>query len=232
LLLTVMTPDTALAVDAGSFVVSAGVLRFCTRSRPARSVPEGSLTRNSLDGVRAVLAHPGIRRILLLSWLIPACAVAPEALATPYVVHIGEAAHTAGYLLTGLPVGAVVGELIVGRALRADQQRRLVVPSILVVMLPLLSFVVEPGLALATALLALSGLGFAYSVGQDAQLIETAPPDLRTRALAVNNAGLMFIQGLGFALWGLAGQIAPIRVVIPLAGVIGLVVVALLRPTS
>ena len=40
----------------------------------------------------------------------------------------------------------------------------------------------------------------------------------------------MFIQGAGFALWGIAGQYAPVTAVIPAAAAAGVLVVLLLRP--
>ncbi len=40
----------------------------------------------------------------------------------------------------------------------------------------------------------------------------------------------MFIQGAGFALWGLAAQYLPVTVVIPAAAAAGILVVLLLRP--
>jgi hypothetical protein len=61
-------------------------------------------------------------------------------------------------------------------------------------------------------------------------MIDTAPVALRGRALALNSAGLMFIQGVGFAFWGLVGQYVPVTVVIPAAAAAGILVVLLLRP--
>jgi hypothetical protein len=61
-------------------------------------------------------------------------------------------------------------------------------------------------------------------------LIDAAPDHLRGRALALSSAGLMFIQGAGFALWGIAGQYVPVTVVIPAAAAAGVLVVLLLRP--
>jgi hypothetical protein len=46
-----------------------------------------------------------------------------------------------------------------------------------------------------------AGLGNAWTAGIDGLLIDTAPPDLRNRALALAGAGIMFTQGAGFALW-------------------------------
>jgi len=42
----------------------------------------------------------------------------------------------------------------------------------------------------------------------------------------------MFTQGVGFALWGVAGQFIPLAVVIPGAAVIGVVIVITLRPAA
>ena len=230
LLLAALSPRGALAVDAVSFAASAAVLRFGTAARRPRAGRAGSMARDSLAGLRAVLAHRQIRRILLFSWLVPACAVAPEALAAPYVTAIGLPTRAAGFLLMGIPAGTVAAGVIAARLLPTRLQRRAVVPAGLVVFAPLAAFAALPGLAAAIGLLVISGLGSAWSVGIDGFLVEAAPEHLRSRALAASGAGLMFTQGVGFALWGLAGQFVPLVLVIPGAAVLGAVAVIALRP--
>ena len=188
------------------------------------------MTRDSLAGLRQVLAHRPTRRILLFGWLVPACSVAPEALAAPYATHIGLPARAAGFLLMGIPAGTVVADVIAARLLTSRRQRRIIVPAGLLVFAPLAGFAASPGLGLALGLLVISGFGAAWAAGMDGLLIEVAPPDLRNRALAVSNAGLMFTQGAGFGLWGLAGQYAPLAVVIPAAAAAGALAVVTLRP--
>jgi len=61
-------------------------------------------------------------------------------------------------------------------------------------------------------------------------MLDAAPPGLRGRALALQGAGLMFTQGVGFGFWGIAGQFAPLVAVIPAAAAAGLLVVVTLRP--
>jgi predicted MFS family arabinose efflux permease len=232
LLLAVLSPRGALAVDAVSFAASAAVLRFGTAARLPRAGKAGSMARDSLAGLRAVLGHRQIRRILLFSWLVPACAVAPEALAAPYVTHIGLPARAAGFLLMGIPAGTVAADVIAARLLPTWLQRRAVLPAGLVVFAPLAAFATLPDLAVATGLLVICGLGSAWGAGIDGLLIEAAPEHLRGRALAISGAGLMFTQGVGFALWGLAGQFAPLVLVIPGAAVVGTVAVIVLRPSA
>ena len=232
LLLTVASPRGALAFDAASFLASALLLRAGLARRPARRgrAAAGSMAGDSLRGIRRVLGYRPLRRLLLFGWLVPACAVAPEALAAPYASHIGQPVRVTGFLLMGIPVGTVVADLIAARLLRARWQRRLIVPAGLLTFVPLAGFAASPQLALALALLVICGLGNAWGAGLDGLLISTAPEELRGRTLALSSAGLMFIQGAGFALWGIAGQFAPVTAVIPAAAAAGVLVVLLLRP--
>ncbi len=230
LLLAILSPRGALVADALSFAASAVLLRFGTASRRARAAGSGSMARDSLAGLREVLSHRPTRRVLLFYWLVPACAVAPEALAAPYAAHIGQPARAAGFLLMGIPAGTVVADVLAARLLSSRLQRRIIVPAGLLVFAPLAAFAVTPGIGLAVALLVISGLGSAWAAGLDGVLIDTAPARLRNRTLALSSAGLMFTQGAGFALWGIAGQYAPLAAVIPAATVGGALAVATLRP--
>jgi predicted MFS family arabinose efflux permease len=230
LLLAILSPRGALAADALSFAASGLMLRFGTTARPGSATRRGSMARDSLAGLRKVFAHRPTRRILLFSWLVPACVVAPEALAAPYATHIGQPARAAGFLLMGLPIGTVAADIIAARLLTSRLQRRIIIPAALLSFGPLTTFAASPGLVLAVGLLAAAGLGSAWTAGIDGLLIDTAPPSLRNRTLALAGAGLMFTQGAGFALWGIAGQYLPVAVVIPLAATAGVLTATILRP--
>jgi predicted MFS family arabinose efflux permease len=138
--------------------------------------------------------------------------------------------HTAGYLLCGLPIGTLTADLIAGRLLSSRTQRRLILPAAILIFVPLLAFSVRPDLPIAIALLFASGLGFSYTPGLDSLLIDAAPLALRNHALATSGAGLMFVQGIGFVVWGLAAQYFPLTAVIPTAAATGMLAVAMLRP--
>lgn len=232
LLLAIMSPRGALAADAVSFAASGLVLRLGMAYRPAAAARRGSMARDSLAGLRAALGHRPTRRVLLFSWLIPACAVAPEALAAPYAAHIGQPARVAGYLLTAIPVGTIVADVIAARFLTTRLQRAAIIPAALLSFAPLAGFAASPGLGLALALLVTAGLGSAWAAGIDGALLDATPPELRNRALALCSAGLMFTQGVGFALWGVIGQYVPLPVTIPLAAAAGTVAVLALRPAA
>jgi hypothetical protein len=229
LLLASLSPRGALVADALSFAASGLVLRFGTAARPGGATRGGSMARDSLAGLRNVFAHRPTRRILLFSWLVPACVVAPEALAAPYAIHIGQPARAAGFLLMGLPIGTVAADIIAARMLTFRRQRRIIVPAALLSFAPLAAFAASPGLVLAVGLLAAAGLGHAWAAGMDGLLIDTVPAALRNRALALTGAGIMFTQGAGFALWGMAGQYLPVTAVIPLAATAGVLAATFLR---
>jgi MFS family permease len=231
-LLIVLTPRGAILIDAASFLVSAALMRVGVRHRDRMLDPaeRPALLRDSLQGLGAVLRCLPLRRLLLLGWLVPTFSVAPEALAAPYVDGLGGRAALVGFWLVAIPLGVVIGDLTGIWALSPQAQQRLVGPLAAVTFVPLLAFAADPGFALAWPLLVLSGLGAAYSLGFDALFRRAAPAPLFGRAMAINSAGLMTLQGLGFAAAGALAEVVAPHVAIAIAGVAGLTVVALLRP--
>jgi len=233
LLLLVLSPRGALTVDAISFAAAALLLRLGTKKRPRRvATSELPLLRDSLDGLGRIFAQPLLRRLLLFGWLLPACTAAPEALAAPYVHEIGRPAGAVGLYLAAVPAGMALADLVVARFLSLRRQLHLVLAGALLTCLPLLFFVAEPNLPLAVALLFAAGLGCAYMPGYDQRLLATSTEVLRGRALAAHSAGLMFAQGVGFAVWGLLAELAAPRFVIAIAATAGLVVIVVWRPRS
>jgi MFS family permease len=233
LLLIAVSARGALIIDAVSFVASAGLLRFGTRERlPELTESEHSVVRASLHNVKNVLSIRRLRRVMLLEWLLPTCAVAPEALAAPYVARLGLASHAVGFWLTAIPVGTVLADVAAARLLSPAQRRRLVLPSMLVMCLPLLAFGLQPSFGIAFALLVFVGLGNAYQPALDQELVDAAPEPLVGPALSISTSGLMFCQGIGFGLWGILAEfIAPPYVVL-IAGGAALLVAVVLKPTS
>lgn len=95
-------------------------------------------------------------------------------------------------------------------------------------LLPLLLYGLRPGLPLTMAALALAGVGAAYVIGLDQWFVEAVPEELRGRAMTLQTAGLMTVQGIGMALAGLAAEFLPVHQVVAGAAVIGTVCTLLL----
>ncbi|MDX3800905.1 MFS transporter, partial [Streptomyces sp. AK04-3B] len=207
-LLTVASPRQALLLTVATFLASAALLRLGTRSRPARARTGGALVADSLKGARQVLADRRTRALLLLFWVPPAFAVAPEALSAPYADDLGVGSVGLGLLMCALPVGTVAGELYAGARLRPAARERIALPLACVTLLPYLGYVFRPGLAVSLLLLVVAGAGSAYTLGLDQWIVRDVPKELRGRAMTLLTAGLMTFQGVGMALAGAAAELA------------------------
>jgi hypothetical protein len=227
LLLLVPTHGVLLVVAATS-AASALLIRLGVKDHPPvdPGVAPGTEDDRSL---RAVFTE-GRRRLLVLGWVVPMAAVAPEALAVPYVRKLGLPAASAGMLLWAAPTGAVLGELLTVRLLNGAGRIRAVIPLAAATLIAPLGFALEPGLPGAALLLLLSCAGVGYTLGLDQLLLEATPPPLRRRVLSVSTSGLMFWQGLGFGLAGAGAELEPARIVIPTISIIGLVALMRLAP--
>lgn len=229
LLLTVLTPRHALVITVATFLSSALLLRLGTRRRPARaSGRDGAPVAGPLSGARRVLADRRTRVLLLLFWVPPMFCVVPEALAAPYADRIGAGSTGLGLLMCALPVGTIAGELFAGARLRPATRERVTLPLLSFMLLPYLGYALAPGLGWALFLLALSGAGSAYTLGLDQWFVAAVPQELRGRAMTLNTAGLMTVQGVGMALAGVVAQFAGVPATVAGAGALGTLVCVLL----
>ncbi|MGV9382936.1 MFS transporter [Nonomuraea sp. NPDC003707] len=221
--LTVVSPGTLLLADAVSFGLSAALLRFGTRERPAAAGSGQSLVRDSLSGIGRLMAVRPLRRLLVFAWAVPAFAVAPEALAVPYAAELSaDDTVGAGLLLTALPLGTVAAEFAGNWTLSAGRQVRLMAALAALCFAPLLAFAFRPPIPVAAGVLFVAGLGASFQLGLDRMLLDAAPKELLGRALSVRASWMMFFQGLGFAVAGLAAEFAPTTAVITGAALCGL----------
>jgi hypothetical protein len=235
ILIALTSPRGALALDCASFLGSAFVVRVATRARPplrgeADGAARSNVLKDSLAGMSAVLADRRLRRVLLLGWLVPTCSVAPESLAAPYVAHLGLGEGAVGWWLAAIPAGTIVGELVAIWFVPPAWRLRLIGVLAATTFVPLLAFAGHPGLALALPLLIASGLCSAWVLGQDALILEVTPEHLLGRVFSVNTAGLISLQGLGFAAAGALGEFVSPHVAIVIAAVTGLALVGVLAP--
>lgn len=231
LLFVTLSASGSFLASAALLAVAAALARFGVRGHPAAGAADGTaLLRDSLRGVRNVFAQARLRRLMLLGWLVPTFSVAPEALAAPYVAGHGASPALVGWWLAALPVGIIIGDLIGVTFLSARRQRLLVGAAAAASFVPYLVFAATPPIPVALPLLAGSGMCGLYSLGLDGMVRQVAPEQLFARAMAVNSAGLLTLQALGFAFAGALGTVAGTGPAIAIAGVCGIVAVACLHP--
>jgi MFS family permease len=231
LLLVAVSPGGAFLVSSAALVTAASLARFGLGRYPVTGTADGTaLLRDSLRGVRHVFSHAPLRRLLLLGWLVPMFSVAPEALAAPYVAGQNGSPALVGWWLTALPIGLIAGDLLGVCCLSPQRQRRVVGLAAAASFVPYLAFFTTPPIAVALPLLAGAGTGSMYSLGLDSLVRHAAPEHLFARTMAVNTAGLLTLQALGFALAGAVAGIAGPGRAIAGAGLCGIVIVICLRP--
>jgi MFS family permease len=230
-LLLVLTPSGALLVNAASFAFSAVTVRLFVGDHPNTGVGrQTALLRDSLHGARSILRVSELRRLLVIGCLAPMLAVAPEAVAAPYVADHRGSPMLVGWWLIALPAGLIAGDIAGVRLLSPVQQRRVVAPALAASFLPYLAFAADPAIPAAIALLVASGVCGFYTLGLDARMRDAAPEHLFARMMTLYSAGLMTLQGIGFALAGAVGQVTSPAAAITIAGGCGIAAtVALLR---
>ncbi len=221
--LVFVTPTQALLAAAACYAAASLVLLTGTRRRSPAAVP--TVTDGPLRSLRALAAVPGLGPVVALFWLPGFFAVAPEALATPYAHVLGGGTVAVGLLLTGLPVGSVLGELLAGSLMAPDRRARLVVPLAAAGFVPVLLFAAGPSLPVAIGLLVLAGLGTSYLIGLDQLALAAVPEDIRRRAFTLLGAGSMVTQGLGFAAAGALAEWLPVTTAVPLLAGCGIATV-------
>jgi len=227
-LLLVLSPSSALLVNGATFACSAATIRLAVGDHGRLGDQGNRHAPRSLRGVQTVLAVPELRRLLLLGWLVPTFAVAPEALAAPYVAAQHASSSLVGWWLTALPVGLIAGDLVGVRFVSPRWQRRIVVPVAAASLVPYLLFAADPGVRLAIPLLVVAGCCGLYGLGLDARVRDAAPLPLFARTMTINSAGLMALQGAGFTLAGALGQALGPGTAIAVSGGCGIAVVVLL----
>lgn len=229
LALVAIGPRSLLALDAASFVASAGLLRFGTSMRPARSRRPGALARKGLarEGVAATvraLRAPVLRRLLLMTWLPSTCLATLDGLATPYA---GGRSVSIGLLLAAAALGSVLAEVL-GTRLRIASRPGLVRPVAALTGVALLGYALHPPIWVAVGLNLVGALGGAVGQALDQRLLAALPTDGRGQVLALQNGLLMAIQGAGIAVAGALAEVASPSTVLTGAGVLDLLCVALL----
>ncbi|MCX4808850.1 MFS transporter [Streptomyces sp. NBC_01214] len=219
-------PRRALAVSAALYFGCALAIRIrLPRLQPGKfgGTPssargEGGAVRASLHGAGLLLRGRTVRRLMLAQWLPPAFVAGAEGLIVAYAGGRHFAPGWYAVLMGCLPVGMLVGDLLVGRLLLPPSRERLVVPLIALMGLPLVGFAAEPGVGVSSCLLLLSGFGFAYGLGLQRPFLNALPPDGQGQAFGLLGSGGMTLQGVGPVCFGSVAAVIGTGGAIALAG--------------
>ena len=123
--------------------------------------------------------------------------------------------------MAAMPAGTAVGEALAGILLGPATRERIALPLAAISTMPMAAFAIHPPLPLAVALMLLTGLCAAYTLGMDQWFVQAVPVTMRGSAMSLLGAGLMTLQGLGVTAGGAIAALIPPYAVICGAGVIG-----------
>jgi Na+/melibiose symporter-like transporter len=228
-----VSPRGALAIDAGTFLVSYIFTITAVHERPA-AVPGGRPSVRSLlsevgPNLREVMSSRTRRAMLLLASAALLFLIAPESLAIAYARQHGHGAVAAGLLTASQPLGIAVGAWLFITFVPPRRQGRLLLPlaSAGAVCLALTSLV--PPVWLACVLWALAGVMQCFLVTTIAAYNVATDRALRGRANGIAAATISISQGLGFLVWGAVGNWRGAAAGVAWAGVAGLLIMSLVR---
>lgn len=233
LLLSWLSPRTALAIDAVTFVFAALILRLGVAERAM--VRTGELRRfaqDIKDGARIVFSSPLLRSLVALAWAGTAFTVVPEALAAPYAHHLHGGAPTTGMILAAGPVGTATGVIVISRLVAPSTRMRLIAPLAFLACLPLIVCLTDPGLGVVLAALVVSGMAMSFNVPANQAFVLALAPGVRGRAFGLAAGGLAVGQGLSLLIAGVIADWLQPQVVVGLAGVTGACCMAVITNLS
>jgi predicted MFS family arabinose efflux permease len=213
----------ALAADAATFALSAALIRFGIRVRPAADARRDSQSAAAeiAAGMRLVFSRQRLRTLMLLGWLVAFYAV-PEGIAAPYAHRLGGGPTAVGLILAAGAFGGVLAAPVFSR-LAGATRRKLMGPFAAGACAVLLLCLARPDLTVSLVIFAISGVLGIYQIAANTEFVVAVPPGRRAQAFGIANTGLIVGQGATFVLAGAAAQALSPSTVVAIAGAMGAV---------
>ena len=216
-------PRIALLADAGTFLVSAVLVRIRVQNRPVATRPGEVRTERRGElaaAIRLVFGRRSIRTPMLLGW-ISAFYNVPEGLAAPLAASFGGGPVTVGLILAAAALGSSAGALALARLADPETRKRWTAPLAAGTCAVLIMIALRPGLPVVLLILLVSGLCDCFQVAANAAFVAAVPDQQRGQAFGLAEAGMNLGQGAAMILAGAVAQhLGPVAV-IAAAGVAG-----------
>ena len=196
-LVVIVGARTALAINAGSFAVSAILLSFMTAGRIARRA--ASVGASIRAAMRIIFDDPFLRRAAILAAVGGAAGIVGEALVAVYVRENlpGTGDWAIGVLAAAVPAGTILASILVRRR---GEHEDLLRTSALVIVLGavggILWFLIEPPNMWAIAAFFSIGIVFAMVIPAYAVVGTRMPEEMRATAFGLLQGMLLGGQAL------------------------------------
>lgn len=207
--LAAVNPRMALIIDAGTFALSALLIRLGVRARqPAMTAENRShLLRETGEAFRLVFGTPVLRAIAILVFTATLFAIVPEGLAAAWAAQPGISESHRGLaqalIMSASPVGFILGGLVIGRLIRPAWRRMLIRPFAVLAPLSLVPTLLDPSPPVVAALAAVCGFAVAGLLPvTNGLFVQALPPGFRARAFGVMATGTQVLQGASVLITG------------------------------
>ncbi|SMC99910.1 MFS transporter [Kibdelosporangium aridum] len=220
-----INPYLALAVDALTFLASALLLRLMVPWRPAPQHPNArrAFWASSIHGARVIAGIPGLPALFVLG-MLAGLYIGPEGLATAWVAEMGETTKTVGLVMGAPAAGLVVGAWLMTKFVPAETRLRLVGPMASLAGIVLMLCALRPGLFAVLGILFVSGMFTAYQVLVGAAFGTSTPADSRASVMGLLNSGVLTAQGVGVLIAGILADYVGVGQTVAIAGALGAVI--------
>ncbi len=229
-----VNPTAALLMNAAAFGMSAVLVRFGTRDRPPAmtSAHRSDLLHETAAGFRLVFGTPVLRAIAVLVFSALLFSIVPEGLAAAWANEHADAGMHPGLaqavIMAAVPVGFILGGLLVGRVVAPARRLVLMRPLAVVAPLVLVPSLFDPPPVVVALLAAACGFAVAGILPVANGLFVRALPDgFRARGFGVMATGVQVIQGLAVLVTGLLAERFPIPLVVGVWSIAGVALMSL-----
>lgn len=233
---SIIGPNTTVMANAAIFLLSALLVLVGVRARPSPNTDaDGSRTRSGLvamvtRGTNLVFTEPRLRTLALMAW-VAGLYMIPYGIANPMADELGAGADAAGLIMAGPSIGTLIGGFLLTRFIPPPTRMRWLGPLTVLASVPLLLWLLPLPLWLMVLALAFSGAAASYQIVANAAFVLCTPEQGRGLAFGLVAAGLQAAQGIGILFGSLFVEMFGTAAVIAVAGVVGVLLGAVLAAT-
>jgi MFS family permease len=223
-----------LLADAVTFAASAVLVRFGVQARAAADPERGGLfapVSDAAAGLKLVFSKPALRTPMLFGWLAT-FTVVPEGLAAPLAHWLHGGDVTVGLILAVTALGTSVGCVAFSRLVRPERRIHWMGPLAVGACLLLVLMFLHPGTQITLLILFASELGTCFQMAANAAFVVETPPQQRSQAFGLANAGIYLGQGGAVIVAGAAADHYIPPNVIAVTGAIGAAIALMLAIRS
>src|SRR3954452_4323435 len=196
----------AILLDAATFVLSALVVSLRVTKRPAVDAGRRALREEMRQGANIVFGDAYLRWLVVVSWLIVGAGITTESIAVPYAAAHGGGAVAAGLLTAALPLGLVIGSLLLARAVRPERAQAFMLPMALATPVLLAITATNPPNVAVGILWFAAGATSAVQIVANRVFVAAVPREFRGRAFGIAAAGIATSQGIGALISGAVAE--------------------------